>query len=167
MLKLTSWGNIVNQSSQMPNESTHIQFQIQWVVASTSCVIVLSDPGIDDQIIYRKYVLLKVFLQALKERHSIRVWSWEKGSQPINAFFTGAPATCQRHWHFPCVFAWTWRMTSDSTPQQDIPDRHCLLGLKQVCRLLVLWDIKNNFYPSNLLNNDTFFSSKSSSFNRL
>lgn len=73
MLKLTSWGNIVNQSSQMPNESTHIQFQIQWVVASTSCVIVLSDPGIDDQIIYRKYVLLKVFLQALKERHSIRV----------------------------------------------------------------------------------------------
>lgn len=49
------------------------------VVANLFFLIVhfQTDTKIDDEIIHVRCVLLKVYPRTLKERHSIRVWSWE------------------------------------------------------------------------------------------
>lgn len=54
-------------------DSTRVSKAKQWVAADARYLIMDSQAGIDEQITCRKWLLLKVCRQTLKERPSIRV----------------------------------------------------------------------------------------------
>lgn len=65
----------------VPGWSLHIQFllhsQTKRGADLLSSIVHFKDSGTDEEIMLLTCVSLDIYLQTLKQRHSIRIWSWE------------------------------------------------------------------------------------------